>query len=103
MARSIVPTLPFVLLVAAAAWPQPTQAGALEGTSDESRACASCHLKSSTPVVVQPWMDSRHAAAGIGCYECHQAGKNDPDAFEHEGLTISVLVTPKDCAQCHEQ
>jgi hypothetical protein len=62
-----------------------------------------CHLKSGAPVIVKQWAESRHAAAGVGCYECHQAAKDDPDAFGHNGLTISVLVTPKDCAQCHDQ
>ncbi len=75
----------------------------LAGTSKESQACIRCHQKMATPVVVQQWATSRHAADGIGCYECHQADKADPDALEHNGFTISLLVTPKDCAPCHEQ
>jgi hydroxylamine dehydrogenase len=50
---------------------------------------------------VQQWATSRHAANGIGCFECHHAEKTDVDAFEHNGFTIALLVTPKDCAPCH--
>jgi hydroxylamine dehydrogenase len=91
------------LLLAGAARVQATPADPLADASEESRACIACHLKEATPVVVEQWKQSRHAAAGVGCYECHQAGKGDPDAFVHQGFTISVLVTPRDCAQCHEQ
>ncbi len=72
-------------------------------TSKESRACIGCHEKSATPVVVQQWATSRHAAAGVGCFECHHADKADADALEHHGFTIAILVTPKDCATCHVQ
>jgi hypothetical protein len=39
----------------------------------------------------------------VGCYECHGADKGDPDAFDHNGHMISIIVSPKDCAQCHEK
>jgi len=71
------------------------------GTSKASQACIACHSKGVTPVVVQQWAHSKHASNGIGCYECHQAAKTDKDAFQHNGYTISVLVTPRDCGQCH--
>jgi hypothetical protein len=75
----------------------------MAATSAESRACVKCHQKAGAPVVVEQWAQSRHAENGIGCYECHQADKADKDAFQHNGFTISVLVTPKDCGQCHDQ
>jgi hypothetical protein len=103
MARPTTQVLLCAWLVVPAARAQAVPADALENTSDESRACASCHSKTATPVVVEQWRDSRHAAAGVGCYECHQATKDDPDAFTHNGFTISVLVTPKDCTQCHDE
>ncbi len=97
-------TLLTLLLLAPAETPAPSApADLLNNTSAESKACASCHLETATPVVVQQWMESGHAEAGVGCYECHQAVPDDPDTFEHNGFTISVLVTPRDCAQCHEQ
>ena len=71
------------------------------GTSKASQACIACHSRGVAPVVVQQWAHSKHASNGIGCYECHQAAKTDKDAFQHNGYTISVLVTPKDCGQCH--
>jgi len=101
---------------AAAAWagpqvqpaPRPgvapkTQADLIKDLSAESKACVKCHQASATPVVVQQWATSRHAQNAIGCYECHQADKADKDAFVHNGFTISVLVTPKDCSVCHDQ
>lgn len=75
----------------------------IAATSKESRACIKCHENGAAPVVVEQWAQSRHAENGIGCYECHQADKADKDAFQHNGFTISVLVTPKDCGQCHDQ
>lgn len=75
----------------------------LQGLSNESKACVECHQRSATPVVVQQWLTSRHAQNSVGCFECHQADKTDKDAFQHHGFTISLLVTPKDCGQCHDQ
>ncbi len=39
----------------------------------------------------------------MGCYGSHQAKKGDKDAFEHHDELISVIVSPKDCAGCHEE
>jgi len=70
--------------------------------SDESKECVSCH-KESTVNIYQQWGYSKHFRANIGCYECHEAQKGDPDAFEHEGTLISIIVSPKDCSKCHEK
>ena len=83
--------------------PAKTPADLIRGLSPESLACVQCHEKSATPVVVQQWLTSRHAQNGVGCYECHQADKSYPDAFQHNGYVISLLVTPKDCGVCHDQ
>jgi hydroxylamine dehydrogenase len=72
-------------------------------TSKESRSCIDCHRSGAAPLAVQQWATSRHAQAGIGCYECHQADKERPDGFEHFGQRISVMVTPKSCGTCHAQ
>lgn len=74
--------------------PQPVVTG-------ESKKCVSCH-EQKTPVVASQWADSKHAQLGVGCYECHRAEKAEPDAFLHEGVMIATIVTPQDCAQCHE-
>ncbi|MBN2082345.1 hydroxylamine oxidoreductase [bacterium] len=68
--------------------------------SDATATCVICH-SGTHPGLVAQWQDSRHRAAGIGCYECHQADTGDADAWEHNGFTISVIVTPLDCKRCH--
>jgi len=61
-----------------------------------------CH-EVDMPGLVKEWRWSRHFGADIGCFECHQAGTDDPDAIEHNGYNISVVVSPKDCSKCHER
>ncbi|MBN2412678.1 hypothetical protein JXQ31_13395 [candidate division KSB1 bacterium] len=74
-------------------------AGALD-ISLENQKCIDCHTKMS-PALVMEWEYSKHAQTGIGCFECHSAEKEDIDAWNHEGVYVSSLVTPKDCANCH--
>ena len=74
----------------------------LANLSIESRTCASCH-KEKTPGIYSQWGRSKHFGANVGCYECHQASKSDKDAIMHKDFVISPLVSPKDCATCHEQ
>ena len=66
-----------------------------------SGACVSCHRQQS-PALVMEWERSRHARNDVGCLDCHGAKKEEVDAWQHEGATIATLVTPQDCAQCHE-
>ena len=68
--------------------------------SKESATCASCH-KSEHPGIYQQWGKSKHYGANVGCYECHKADKNDADAIRHKDFFISVVVSPKDCGECH--
>lgn len=70
--------------------------------SKESATCASCHEESSPAVHLQ-WTRSGHYEGNIGCYECHKAEPGDEDAIRHKDYVISVIVSPKDCAQCHEK
>ncbi|HLI63151.1 MAG TPA: multiheme c-type cytochrome [Terriglobales bacterium] len=69
--------------------------------SSETQACIACHQQGAVPLVYEQWASSRHAAAGVGCYECHKADKSRPEAFEHNGFTIAVLVGPTQCGACH--
>ena len=69
--------------------------------TSQSKHCLQCHTKKQ-PAIVAQWQASSHAEAGIGCYECHQAKEGEADAFEHFDRTIAVIVSPKDCARCHE-
>ncbi|MCX5797715.1 MAG: multiheme c-type cytochrome [Elusimicrobia bacterium] len=62
--------------------------------------CAGCH-KLHSPALVMEWQRSKHAGASVGCLQCHGAEASDAGAWKHHGETISVIVTPKTCAQCH--
>ena len=68
--------------------------------SKEGQACLDCH-EAQSPSFVKDWRESKHAEMGVDCYTCHQAEATDADAMKHNGYTISILVTPKDCGKCH--
>lgn len=72
--------------------------GAPSATSQE---CLSCH-ESTSPALHAQWQASGHARKDVGCFECHAAQAGEKDAFEHNGATIAVIVSPRDCARCHE-
>ena len=63
--------------------------------------CVNCHTKSSAGLAME-WRESAHAKAGVNCLDCHQAEATDPDALKHEGQVIATIVSPQDCARCHE-
>ncbi|WP_240991592.1 multiheme c-type cytochrome [endosymbiont of Tevnia jerichonana] len=73
--------------------------------STETKACVKCHKKNN-PGLIQAWGASKHYGANVGCYECHAADAKDPDAYIHDDKKvkkhISIIVSPKDCANCHE-
>lgn len=68
--------------------------------SSQGQACIGCH-EALSPAFVREWRISKHAQKGIDCYSCHKAEKTDADAIEHNGFTIAILVTPRDCSKCH--
>ena len=73
---------------------------------DMSAKCITCHEKKGIAVKqIDAWKESKHAVSGTGCYECHEAAKDDFDAFTCTGSDILIgrHPTPKDCAKCHEQ
>lgn len=74
----------------------------LKELSPQSQACVACHKKES-PAVYEHWGSSQHFRGNIGCFECHTANEKDPDAYEHYGQFISTIVSPRDCARCHEK
>ena len=88
--------------LAAAAAAQPAAARPAQKISKEGQACLACH-GNLTAGIVKDWRDSKHLAAGVDCYTCHGAANkgNRPDAKDHNGFKIVVLVTPKDCQGCH--
>jgi len=65
--------------------------------------CVQCHIeKNIGKTAIQEWKQSKHFDNGVECLDCHAAESTDKDAWQHEGETIAVIVTPKDCANCHE-
>ncbi len=66
-----------------------------------SQSCVDCHTQG-TPGIVDHWEGSTHAAKGVGCVDCHTAQDTDADAFTHYGVTVATVVTPRDCAVCHQ-
>ncbi len=70
--------------------------------SDATKECIKCH-KTTDPGIYQQWGDSQHFRANVGCYECHKANEGEPDAYDHFGSTIAVIVSPNDCAGCHKK
>ncbi len=76
------------------------ESGLPEALSEETKQCLACH-KEINKGMYQQWGGSKHFGANVGCYECHQAKKGEKDAMEHNGFTVSVIVSPKDCSKCH--
>ncbi|UCE60234.1 MAG: hypothetical protein JSU63_00505 [Phycisphaerales bacterium] len=93
------------LIIAVLSWAfAPLAAGdtwGLPRISEKSEACIECH-KMEDPGLYQQWGSSKHYGANVGCYECHAAEEGDPDAFMHEDALIATIVSPRDCARCHE-
>jgi len=74
-----------------------------DSVPEESRGCVACHQKQKIgATAIEEWRNSVHADEGVGCVDCHQAQKEDKDAQEHFGSLIATIVTPNDCARCHE-
>ena len=92
----------FCLLAAAAGADAVIKMNIPKELSKTSQECVGCHKETSVNIY-QEWGRSKHFRANVGCYECHEAQKGDPDAIEHEGVFVSIIVSPKDCSRCHEK
>jgi hydroxylamine dehydrogenase len=68
----------------------------------EGEACIGCHGPMN-PALTEEWRASVHGQKGVNCFDCHRAHAGDPDAFEHNGFTIAVIVSPNDCGSCHQK
>jgi hydroxylamine dehydrogenase len=66
-----------------------------------SEQCVSCHDQVS-PGIVGHWEGSTHAEKGVACVDCHRAGDDDVDGYDHYGYRIATIVTPRDCSACHQ-
>jgi hypothetical protein len=71
---------------------------------EASKSCVDCHVKEKVAAAaIEEWKHSTHAKEEVGCFDCHEANKGDADGFEHHGKRIATIVTPNDCAKCHEK
>ncbi len=71
---------------------------------ESSRGCVSCHVKEKVAATgIEEWRHSTHAKEGVGCFDCHEADPGDADGFVHYGKRVATIVTPNDCAKCHEK
>lgn len=71
--------------------------------SDPGKICIDCHSQPNImPGLYNQYLKSRHYEQKKTCYDCHKAKQSDPDAFEHNGHWISMVVSPKDCGACHD-
>jgi hydroxylamine dehydrogenase len=103
--------------------------GADSLVSEDSETCMECHA-SLHPGIVQDWLKSAHAKVSpaqalkkpklerrisvekvpdplanvaVGCAECHTMNEGThQDSFEHNDYQVHTVVTPNDCAVCHE-
>jgi len=70
------------------------------GHAADEETCVTCH-EQATPGIVLQWRSSEHAKVGVQCSQCHAAKAGEPDAFDHYGETVAIIVSPQDCGQCH--
>lgn len=64
--------------------------------------CMECH-ELVTPGIVSDFKTSKHyLKASLSCTDCH-TGREGPDTFTHHGSRVNLVVTPNDCARCHER
>ncbi|WP_428242783.1 multiheme c-type cytochrome [Gynuella sp.] len=99
---SWVALLVFIITISGQANAKALMLKPFKNLSDQSKECVACH-KQEDPSIYAQWGRSKHFGANVGCYECHQASNDEPDAIRHEGHTISVIVSPKDCSACHNE
>jgi hypothetical protein len=74
----------------------------LPAAAQQQDKCWSCHAAVS-PGIVEQWKSSTHFEKDVACLDCHAAVESDADAFEHNGETIAIIVSPQDCSACHEK
>jgi len=90
-----------------AAAPEGSEGYQVTALTDEARDCVECHA-TETHGIVSDWDGSLHADEGVSCIDCHEVEADSPMAMSgvegHEDLTVTVsmLVPPAVCGECHE-
>lgn len=72
----------------------------LIGQASATEGCIVCH-ESNTPGIVADYQNSKMATAGIECLSCHEGMSGDPSVADHNGFSITPVVSPKYCEGCH--
>ena len=101
MKRSLLVSCILSFIIVTASYAQARRPVPAPKTSEAARECIECH-GDSTPGIVAQWRSSAHARKSVDCFSCHQAGEQDPAAFDHYGRRIAVIVTPVYCGRCHK-
>ena len=79
----------------------------LAALSEEAKGCVECHAEETLGIVAD-WDKSVHAEEAVSCIDCHEVEADSPMALSgvegHEDLTVTVsmLVPPAVCGECHE-
>lgn len=75
--------------------------------TEEAKTCIECHSLE-TPGIVTVWDTSAHADVAVSCIDCHETDANSPmvlkdvEGHEEVDVSLSMLVPPHVCAECHE-
>ncbi|MDD5366721.1 MAG: multiheme c-type cytochrome [Gallionellaceae bacterium] len=82
----------------------PALAAAKKSAEDKALGakCVKCHTDES-PGLVAEWKKSAHYGKDVDCYDCHKAKAGDKDAYKHHKALIRTVISPKNCATCHEK
>ena len=106
--KSLFPVL--CLLISSWVAAAPASSVKVVKTADDvaiGKQCVSCH-KDDNPGLVSEWAKSAHAKQKVDCYDCHKAKEGTPGAYAHQKykdkpIFINTVVSPKQCAACHEK
>ena len=106
--KSLFPVL--CLLISSWVAAAPASSVKVVKTADDvaiGKQCVSCH-KEDNPGLVSEWAKSAHAKQKVDCYDCHKAKEGTPGAYAHQKykgkpIFINTVVSPKQCAACHEK
>ncbi len=61
--------------------------------------CAQCHTRE-TPGVVEQYLTSTHASAGVACIDCHRQ-REGLETVEHHEFEIVINPSAGTCSECH--
>ena len=81
--------------------PKAAPARAASGAPEGAK-CLQCH-KPMNPALAEEWRTSAHGQKGVNCYDCHKAEQGRAGRVRAQRRDHPVIVSPKDCARCHQK